>query len=111
GGVGKTGVALEAGRAVEADFGDGARLVSLAALRAAADVPAAIVDALGIIVLSGESPDRAVERFLAAKRLLLVVDNFEHLLGAAPSVGVLLGACPALTILATSREPLALQAE
>jgi predicted ATPase/class 3 adenylate cyclase len=111
GGVGKTRLALEAGRAVEGDFGDGARFVSLAALRAAADVPAAIVDALGIIVLSGESPDRAVERFLAAKRLLLVVDNFEHLLGAAPSVGALLGACPALTMLATSREPLALQAE
>jgi predicted ATPase/class 3 adenylate cyclase len=111
GGVGKTRLALEAGRAVEADFGDGARFVSLAALRAAADVPAAIVDALGVIVLSGESPDRAVERFLAAKHLLLVVDNFEHLLGAAPSVGVLLGACPALTMLATSREPLALQAE
>jgi predicted ATPase/class 3 adenylate cyclase len=111
GGVGKTRLALEAGRAVEADFGDGARFVSLAALRAAADVPAAIVDALGLIVLSGESPDRAVERFLAAKHLLLVVDNFEHLLGAASSVGALLGACPALTMLATSREPLALQAE
>ena len=111
GGVGKTRLALEAGRAVEADFGDGARFVSLAALRAAADVPAAMVDALGVIVLSGESPDRAVERFLAAKHLLLVVDNFEHLLGAASSVGALLGACPALTMLATSREPLALQAE
>jgi predicted ATPase/class 3 adenylate cyclase len=111
GGVGKTRLALEAGRAVEADFGDGARFVSLAALRAAADVPAAIVDALGLIVLSGESPDRAVERFLAAKHLLLVVDNFEHLLDAAPSVGALLGACPALTMLATSREPLALHAE
>jgi predicted ATPase len=111
GGVGKTRLALEAGRAVEAYFGDGACFVSLAALRAAADVPAAMVDALGIIVLSGESPDQAVERFLAAKHLLLVVDNFEHLLGAAPSVGALLGACPALTMLATSREPLALQAE
>jgi hypothetical protein len=66
---------------------------------------------LGVIVLSGESPDSAVERFLAAKHVLLVVDNFEHLLGAAPSVGALLGACPALTMLATSREPLALQAE
>jgi predicted ATPase len=49
--------------------------------------------------------------FLAAKQLLLVTDNFEHLLAAAPFIGDLLGACPALTVLATSREPLALQAE
>ena len=66
---------------------------------------------LGIGVLSGESADRAAERFLATKQLLLVVDNFEHLLAAAPFIGRLLEACPALTVLATSREPLDLHAE
>ena len=65
----------------------------------------------GSIVLSGESPTRPLERFLAAKHLLLVVDNFEHVLAAAPFIGGLLEACPALTVLATSREPLALHAE
>jgi predicted ATPase len=96
---------------VKADFADGAYFVSLAALRRPEDVSAAIVRTLAIVVLSGESADQAAERFLAAKHLLLVVDNFEHLLAAAPFIGTLLGACPALTVLTTSREPLSLQAE
>jgi len=111
GGVGKTRLALEAARAVEADFADGACFVSLASVHRADDVPAAIVQALGTIVLSGESADEAVQRFLAAKHMLLVVDNFEHVLAAAPFLGGLLEVAPALTVLATSREPLALHAE
>jgi DNA-binding SARP family transcriptional activator len=55
GGVGKTRLALEAARAVEADFADGACFVSLAALQRPEDVPAGIVSALGMILLSGES--------------------------------------------------------
>ncbi len=111
GGVGKTRLALEAAHAAQADFADGARLVSLAALRRPEDVPAAIVRTLAIVVLSGESAEQAAERFLSVKRLLLVVDNFEHVLAAAPFIGRLLDACPALAVLATSREPLGLQAE
>jgi class 3 adenylate cyclase len=105
GGVGKTRLGLEAARVARADFADGAHLVSLAALQRPEDVPAAIVKTLAIVVLSGESADQAAERFLGAKHLLLVVDNFEHLLAAAPFIGRLLEASPALTILATSREP------
>ena len=97
GGVGKTRLAMEAARAVQADFADGAHFVSLAALHRPEDVPAAIVEALGIIVLSGESADQAAERFLAAKHLLLVADNLEQLLAAAPFIGRLLEACPSLT--------------
>jgi predicted ATPase/class 3 adenylate cyclase len=111
GGVGKTRLGLEAARAVRADFADGAHFVSLAALQKPEDVPAAIVKALAIVVLSGESADEAAERFLAAKHLLLVVDNFEHVLAAAPFIARLLAACPALTVVATSREPLRLHAE
>ena len=111
GGVGKTRLALEAARAVELDFADGAHWVSLAAVQRPQDVPAAIVDSLAIIPLAGESAEQAVERFLAAKQLLLIVDNCEHLPGAAPFIGGLAGACPAVTVLATSREPLAVQAE
>jgi predicted ATPase len=48
---------------------------------------------------------------LAAKQLLLVIDNFEHVLAAAPFIGGLLAGCPALTVLATSREPLSVHAE
>jgi len=111
GGVGKTRLALEAARAVAPEFPDGARFVSLAAVQRSGDVAAEIVKTLRIIVLSGESPERAVVRFLAAKQLLLVTDNFEHLVAAAPFISGLLGSCPGLTVLATSREPLALQAE
>src|SRR4051812_10499900 len=111
GGVGKTRLALEASRAAQGDFADGAHFVSLAALRRPEDLPGAIVNALAIAVLSGESADQAAERFLSAKHLLLVVDNCEHLLAAAPFIGSLLRTCPALTVLATSREPLGLQAE
>ena len=111
GGVGKTRLALEAARAVESSFRDGAAFVSLGAAQRAEDVSAAIVQGLGISLLAGESPDRAVPRYLADRELLLVADNFEHVMAAASFVGVLLDACPALTVLATSREPLALRAE
>ena len=111
GGVGKTRLVVEAARAVQEDFADGAHFVSLAALQRPEDVPAAVVKTLAIIVLSGESDDQAAERFLGAKDLLLVVDNLEHVLGAVSFIGRLLGACPTLTVLATSREPLGLQAE
>ncbi len=111
GGVGKTRLAVEAARAVQADFADGGRFVSLAAVHRPEGVPAAIVKALGIIVLSGETAEQAAERFLAAKHLLLIIDNLEQLLAAAPFIARLLETCPSLTVLATSREPLALQAE
>jgi predicted ATPase/class 3 adenylate cyclase len=111
GGVGKTRLGLEAARAVQRDFAAGARFVSLAVLRRAQDVPAAIVQTLRIVALSGENAEQAVTRFLSAKRLLLVLDNVEHLLPAARFVSELLAACPSLTVLATSREPLALAAE
>ena len=75
------------------------------------DVAAAIITALGIIQLGGESAEQAVERFLSAKHLLLVMDNCEHLPGAAPFLGGLPAKAPSVTVLATSREPLAVHAE
>src|SRR3954469_7649174 len=111
GGVGKTRLAMEAARVLEADFRDGTRFVSLAALRRPEDLLPEMLQSLGILPLAGESAEQSVSRFLSAKDLLLVLDNFEHLLGAAPFVSELLSACAALTVLATSREPLALACE
>ena len=111
GGVGKTRIALEVGRAVGPDYAGGAHLVPLAALRSPEEVQAAIVEALGVLVLAGESASAAAGRFLASKQLLLVLDNVEQLVGVAPSLGELLATCPSLAILATGREPLGLQAE
>jgi predicted ATPase/class 3 adenylate cyclase len=111
GGVGKTRLAIEAANEVHADFADGARFVSLSTVGRVEDVPSAIVQALAIIPGAGETGEEAVARFFAAKDLLLVVDNLEHVLPAARFLSDLLAACPALTVLATSREPLALHAE
>ena len=111
GGVGKTRLAVEAARTVDADFADGARFVSLAAVTRPEDVPATIVASLEIIPLRGEPADRAVHRFLGGKQLLLVVDNCEHLLAAAPFIAGVPAVCAGVTVLATSREPLSVHAE
>jgi predicted ATPase/DNA-binding SARP family transcriptional activator len=111
GGVGKTRLALDVARALEPQFRDGGWFVSLAATARAEHVPSAIAQSVGVRPLEGETLKAAVERFLAPKSGLLVLDNFEHLLPAAPLIGELLAAAPALAVLATSREPLRLQAE
>jgi predicted ATPase/DNA-binding SARP family transcriptional activator len=111
GGVGKTRLALEAARRLEPDLRDGAWFVSLASTANPEHVPSAIAQTLGATPLEGETPEQAIERFLAPKDALLVLDNFEHVLPAAPLITELLAAAPALTVLATSREPLRLQTE
>jgi predicted ATPase/DNA-binding SARP family transcriptional activator len=111
GGVGKTRLALEVSRELEPELPDGAWLVSLAATAHAAHVPSAIAQAVGVTSLRGETPKAALERSLAPKHGLLVLDNFEHVLAAASLVSDLLSACPALKVLATSREGLRLRAE
>jgi predicted ATPase/DNA-binding SARP family transcriptional activator len=112
GGVGKTRLALEvADGAVEA-FRDGAVWVELAPLGDPDDVPSAMGQALGALVNPRESPGTAVLRYLATRNVLLVLDNFEHLLPSAGFfVAQMLEACRELTFLATSREPTALAAE
>jgi predicted ATPase/DNA-binding SARP family transcriptional activator len=111
GGVGKTRLALDVARELEPQYPDGAWLVSLAATSQVEHVPSAIAQALEVTPARGESPKAAAERFLGPKRGILVLDNFEHLLAAAPLVSDLLAGCPGLRVLATSREALKLQAE
>jgi predicted ATPase/DNA-binding XRE family transcriptional regulator len=111
GGVGKTRLALEvAGRSRNA-FADGVAFVPLAPLRDAALFPSALAQALEIKEVAAEAPQQTLERHLQDRRMLLVLDNFEHLLTAAPVVAALVGACPQLTILVTSRAPLHLSGE
>ena len=90
---------------------DGWRFVSLASLQAAEQVETTLADAFELVVAEGERPREALARWLAPRELLLVIDNFEHLLTAAPLVSELLGAAPGVTVLATSREPLGLRGE
>jgi non-specific serine/threonine protein kinase len=111
GGVGKTRLALEAARAVGGAFPDGVVVVPLAGLADPALVPAAIAQALGVRETAEEPPLEALRAALRGARLLLVLDNFEHLLAAAPLVPALLAVCPGLTALATSRAPLRVTGE
>ena len=90
GGVGKTRLALEVAHAVEPEFADGAHFVALDSLRRPEEVVAAFIIALQIIA-PGEPPADGLHRFLATKEMLLVVDNCEHLLAAAPFIGALPG--------------------
>jgi predicted ATPase/DNA-binding SARP family transcriptional activator len=113
GGGGKTRLAIEvAQRAIEA-FPDGVHFVDLAPIRDGRSVPRAVADALGValVAYAGSVQEQTV-RTIGDRRMLVVLDNCEHLLGAcADHVLRLLEDCPDLTVLATSREPLGVEGE
>ncbi|HEX8509826.1 MAG TPA: BTAD domain-containing putative transcriptional regulator [Propionibacteriaceae bacterium] len=111
GGTGKTRLALATAGQLVGHLTDGACWVDLAQLTQIQQVPGAIAAALGLEDLAGMEPRTAVTRFLRSRRLLLVLDNFEHLEEAWPLVLDMLTAAPDLRILATSRRPLGLRAE
>ena len=83
GGAGKTRLAGQVARAVAGRFADGAWLAELAPVRDAAQVPAVVAAVLGVREQPGVPAGEAVARVLARQQLLLVLDNCEHVLGAA----------------------------
>jgi predicted ATPase len=103
GGTGKTRLALQAAAATADDYPGGVWWVPLAPLRDPALVLESAAKALGA---TGDLAEH-----IGDKRLLLVIDNFEHLVAAAPDLAPLLARCPHLTLLVTSREPLHLGGE
>jgi predicted ATPase/DNA-binding XRE family transcriptional regulator len=109
GGVGKTRLALQVAAELRDAFADGVWLVDLAPLNDGLLVPGAIARALGL--KAGAEPLGALVRALRDRRMLLLLDNFEQVAGAAPLIAQLLVAAPHLTILATSHAPLHLSAE
>ena len=111
GGVGKTRLARELAARVLPDFGDGVFFVALASLDRAEMVPAAIAQAIGLREEAGQPLIETLNAGLRDRCLLLVLDNFEHLLAASTLVPTLLVAAPSLKVLITSREPLGLQGE
>ena len=106
GGVGKTRLALEAARDVGEFFPDGVAFVVLAPFSNVEFVVPSVVRSFGLRETAGQSSREALRTHLRAKRLLLTLDNFEHLLEAAPEVSWLIETCPNLTVLVTSRAPL-----
>ncbi len=111
GGVGKTRLALRAASEASDIYSDGVWFVALAPVRDSTLVPATIAHALGVRESAVRSHEAAIEVFLRDRRALLILDNFEHLLDAAPPIADLLTACPSLTILATSRAVLRVTGE
>ena len=103
GGVGKTRLATEVAREAAQRFSEGAAYVGLAPLVDPTLVLPTIVRTLGLREVEGRSQREALVEYLREKSLLLVLDNFEHLLEAAPGVTRLIEACPNLVVLATSR--------
>ena len=111
GGVGKSRLALQAARDAGEFFADGVAFIALAPLNSAELVVPSIVRSFGLRETAGQSPREALGSYLRARRLLLTLDNFEHLLEAAPEVSWLIETCPNLTVLVTSRAPLRVGSE
>lgn len=106
GGMGKTALALALASGIQPGYPDGVCFIDLAPLTDPALVPEALAGALGIPVI-GESVLHALDCWLRPRRMLLVVDNCEHVLDAATAlIARVLLAAPDVDVLATSREPL-----
>jgi predicted ATPase/DNA-binding CsgD family transcriptional regulator/DNA-binding XRE family transcriptional regulator len=112
GGAGKTRLAGQVARQVAGRFADGVWLAELAPVRDPALVPAVVAAALGVREQPGVPTAGALARVLARQQLLLVLDNCEHVIGAAAELCAgLLAACDDVRVLATSREPLRVAGE
>jgi predicted ATPase len=112
GGVGKTRLALHVASESLLDFDDGAWLCELGNLTDPASIPEAMAIALGLTQAQGKPVEDSVVDHLRDKRLLLIVDNCEHLVGAvAELLEEIARACPEVRVLATSREALAVEGE
>lgn len=111
GGIGKTRMAIEVGRLTAGTFPDGTFFISLAELKSPHDVVPCVATTLGFKASVGATLEEVLIARLLPKRTLLILDNFEHVLEAAPAVAHLAEACPDLHILATSREPLHIRGE
>lgn len=111
GGTGKTRLALQAGADALDRFFDGVFVVDLAPLGDPALVVPTIAATLGVRETGGLSLADALVAYLGGKQLLLIVDNLEHLPGAAPDLAWLLERCATIRILATSRARLNIRAE
>ncbi|MEZ4734662.1 MAG: BTAD domain-containing putative transcriptional regulator [Caldilineaceae bacterium] len=113
GGMGKTRLALEIGRQIVQHYADGVWFVALAAVNSPSAIAMTVATTMGL-ALQGSDPNAALCQLLRHKQLLLILDNFEHLLGEETALDLvvdLLAAAPGVQILVTSRERLKLRDE
>src|SRR6267378_773254 len=112
GGIGKTRLALEVARGLFPDIRGDVRLVELVSLSDSSLVPTALAGALGLKLGGHEISAESVTRAIGAQKLLLVLDNCEHVIDAAAKLAeTVVRRCPQTTILATSREILKIEGE
>jgi len=111
GGSGKTRLSIALAARVAAEFRDGVRFAPLAAVRDPSLVPASIAQSIGLQDARGQSLLEHMTSYLANRKVLLILDNFEHVLPAGEFVAKLLGASSDLRILVTSRSPLHVSGE
>jgi predicted ATPase/DNA-binding CsgD family transcriptional regulator len=111
GGSGKSRLSIALAALVEAEFRDGVQFVPLAAVRDPSLVPTSIAQGIGLQDARGQSVLEHMSSYLADREVLLILDNFEHVLNAGEFVVELLGASSDLRILVTSRAPLRLSGE
>lgn len=111
GGVGKTHLALSIAAEVADVFADSAYFVDLSPVREPDLVLPAIAQAIGLRDTGQRSLDESIAAFLRPRELLLVLDNVEQVIAAAPRIADLAAGCPDLHILATSRIPLRIRGE
>ena len=112
GGIGKSALALEVARTLFPAFGGDAWLVELASLSDPDLVPSAVTGVLGLKLGGDEISAESVARAIGGERLLLVLDNCEHVIDAAAQlVETMVRVCPRMTVLATSREALRTEGE
>jgi predicted ATPase/DNA-binding CsgD family transcriptional regulator len=111
GGSGKTRLAVEVAHALAPEFPHGAAFVPLQPLTRSDLLVPAIAQALGVTFYGNADPQQQLLNYLQDKTLLLILDNFEHILDGAVLISTLLAATPGLTVLITSREALSLREE
>jgi predicted ATPase len=111
GGSGKTRLALACGESLLSSFSDGVFIVSLASVADANGVVPAIAEVFGVSAKDERTAFDVVSEHLHRRKLLLILDNLEHLLPAAQEISELIAAAPALHVLATSQAPLRVQGE
>ncbi|MCA9837090.1 MAG: tetratricopeptide repeat protein [Trueperaceae bacterium] len=111
GGTGKTRLALEFGRACLENYADGVFLVPLAGIVSAESIIPTVAGQLGLPLQGMASPEEQLLEYLSDKELLLILDNFEHLLDVAELLEKMLAHAPSLKLMVTSREALELKSE
>lgn len=111
GGVGKTRLAIQCALDVADHFPDGVAFVLLGAVHDLDQATLAVAETLDIPITGNDPPQERLRQSLARQRILLVLDNLEHLRDWGAEIGAFLTACPGVTVLATSRSPLSISDE